>query len=46
MGGRLTFGEQAINIATDLWILGMPIPLLLKLQLKLKKKIYLLNRMK
>ncbi|KAL4760963.1 CFEM domain-containing protein [Aspergillus foveolatus] len=34
--------HSAINIATDLWILGMPIPLLLKLQLKLKKKIYLL----
>ncbi|KAL4739336.1 hypothetical protein BDV11DRAFT_205185 [Aspergillus similis] len=36
------WAHSAINIATDLWILGMPIPMLLKLQLKLKKKIYLL----
>jgi hypothetical protein len=32
---------QAINIATDLWVLGLPIPMLWGLQLKLKKKIYL-----
>ncbi|KAL4971890.1 hypothetical protein BDW66DRAFT_163319 [Aspergillus desertorum] len=37
------WAHSAINIATDLWILCMPIPLLLKLQLKLKKKIYLLS---
>ncbi|KAL3442247.1 hypothetical protein BJX65DRAFT_299172 [Aspergillus insuetus] len=35
------WAHSAINIATDLWIIGMPIPMLLKLQLKLKKKIYL-----
>lgn len=33
---------QAINIATDLWVLGLPIPMLWGLQLKLKKKIYLM----
>ncbi|KAL4805606.1 hypothetical protein BDV18DRAFT_152846 [Aspergillus unguis] len=35
------WAHSAINIATDLWILAMPIPQLLKLQLPLKKKIYL-----
>jgi hypothetical protein len=41
IGSVLLTPRQAINIATDLWIIGMPIPMLLKLQLKLKKKIYL-----
>ncbi|KAL5337894.1 hypothetical protein BJX70DRAFT_408962 [Aspergillus crustosus] len=31
----------AINIATDLWVLALPIPMLLKLQLKARKKVYL-----
>ncbi|KAJ0417383.1 hypothetical protein BJY00DRAFT_325692 [Aspergillus carlsbadensis] len=35
------WAHSAINIATDLWIIAMPIPMLVKLQLKLKKKIYL-----
>lgn len=34
--------RQAINIVTDLWILAMPIPLLVKLQLGLRKKVYLI----
>lgn len=34
--------KKAINIATDLWILALPIPQLLKLQLGLKKKVYLI----
>jgi hypothetical protein len=33
--------HSALNIATDLWIIGLPIPSLIKLQLGLKKKIYL-----
>ncbi|KAK4035178.1 hypothetical protein C8A01DRAFT_48565 [Parachaetomium inaequale] len=35
------WAHSAINIATDLWILALPIPQLLKLQLGRKKKIYL-----
>ncbi|OJI98266.1 hypothetical protein ASPVEDRAFT_37710 [Aspergillus versicolor CBS 583.65] len=35
------WAHSAINIATDLWVLGLPIPMLWGLQLKLKKKIYL-----
>ncbi|KAL2753850.1 hypothetical protein ACRALDRAFT_2109384, partial [Sodiomyces alcalophilus JCM 7366] len=33
---------SAINIATDLWILALPIPQLLRLQLGTRKKIYLI----
>jgi hypothetical protein len=33
---------QALNIATDVWILTLPIPQLLNLQLGKKKKIYLI----
>ncbi|AEO69783.1 uncharacterized protein THITE_2120508 [Thermothielavioides terrestris NRRL 8126] len=36
------WAHSAINIATDLWILALPIPQLLKLQLGKKKKIYLI----
>ncbi|KAL2172386.1 hypothetical protein VTG60DRAFT_6225 [Thermothelomyces hinnuleus] len=36
------WAHSAINIATDLWILALPIPLLLRLQMGRKKKIYLL----
>ena len=36
------FLPQAINIATDVWILALPIPQLLNLQLGRKKKIYLI----
>ncbi|KAL4778357.1 hypothetical protein BJX76DRAFT_362799 [Aspergillus varians] len=35
------WAHSGINIATDLWILLMPIPMLLKLQLKTTKKVYL-----
>lgn len=35
------FAAQAINIATDLWVLGLPMPILFKLQLGTRKKIYL-----
>ncbi|KAL3457329.1 hypothetical protein BJX64DRAFT_293204 [Aspergillus heterothallicus] len=35
------WAHSAVNIATDLWVIGLPIPMLLNLQLKLKKKIYL-----
>ncbi|KAI1385913.1 uncharacterized protein F4822DRAFT_357565 [Hypoxylon trugodes] len=36
------WAHSAINIATDLWILGLPIPLIFRLQLGLKKRIYLI----
>ena len=36
------WAHSAINILTDLWILALPISQLLKLQLGLKKKIYLM----
>ncbi|KAJ4229224.1 hypothetical protein NW759_003950 [Fusarium solani] len=36
------WAHSAINIVTDLWILALPIPQLLKLQLGRKKKIYLI----
>ncbi|KAK4150446.1 hypothetical protein C8A00DRAFT_36944 [Chaetomidium leptoderma] len=36
------WAHSAINIATDLWILALPIPQLLKLQLGRKKKVYLI----
>ncbi|KAI2730083.1 hypothetical protein CBS147332_1935 [Penicillium roqueforti] len=35
------WAHSAINIATDLWIIGLPIPMLFGLQLKTSKKIYL-----
>ncbi|AEO59411.1 hypothetical protein MYCTH_2030430, partial [Thermothelomyces thermophilus ATCC 42464] len=35
------WAHSAINIATDLWILALPIPQLLRLQMGRKKKIYL-----
>ncbi|KAK4233341.1 hypothetical protein C8A03DRAFT_48087 [Achaetomium macrosporum] len=36
------WAHSATNIATDLWILALPIPQLLKLQLGRRKKIYLI----
>lgn len=36
------WAHSAINIATDLWILALPIPQLLKLQMSLQEKFYLL----
>ncbi|KAF4967937.1 hypothetical protein FSARC_4590 [Fusarium sarcochroum] len=36
------WAHSAINIITDLWIIGLPIPGLLKLQLGTKKKIFLI----
>ncbi|KAL2162551.1 hypothetical protein VTH06DRAFT_7465 [Thermothelomyces fergusii] len=36
------WAHSAINIATDLWVLALPIPQLLRLQMSTKKKIYLL----
>ncbi|KAJ5870824.1 hypothetical protein N7455_005765 [Penicillium solitum] len=35
------WAHSAINIATDLWLIGLPIPMLLGLQLKTRKRIYL-----
>lgn len=35
------WAHSAINIATDLWVIGLPIPMLFRLQLKTSKKIYL-----
>ncbi|OIW34620.1 hypothetical protein CONLIGDRAFT_675588 [Coniochaeta ligniaria NRRL 30616] len=35
------WAHSAINIATDLWIIGLPIPGLLNLQLGLRKKMFL-----
>ncbi|KAI8713826.1 CFEM domain-containing protein [Fusarium sp. LHS14.1] len=36
------WAHSAINIVTDLWIIALPIPQLIKLQLGRKKKIYLI----
>ncbi|KAK1765112.1 hypothetical protein QBC33DRAFT_545771 [Phialemonium atrogriseum] len=36
------WAHSAINITTDLWILALPVPQLLKLQLGKKKKVYLI----
>ncbi|CAI7600125.1 unnamed protein product [Penicillium discolor] len=35
------WAHSVINIATDLWLIGLPIPMLLGHQLKTRKKIYL-----
>ena len=38
----LTHSLKAINIVTDVWILALPIPQLLSLQLGTRKKVYLI----
>ncbi|KAJ5496504.1 hypothetical protein N7463_008491 [Penicillium fimorum] len=35
------WAHSGINIATDLWVIGLPIPMLFGLQLKTRKKVYL-----
>jgi hypothetical protein len=40
--GDVTNSLKAINIVTDVWILALPIPQLLNLQLGTRKKVYLI----
>ncbi|OQE73526.1 hypothetical protein PENNAL_c0086G02726 [Penicillium nalgiovense] len=36
------WAHSAINSATDLWVIGLPVPMLFGLQIKTSKKIYLI----